>query len=118
MFPPGNMIYAGLTSAFTDICIFGKEGGAERDTYALFLEEASELLSKPALTEVAEKFRSSAKAWNDLANTIFPDNINLFKKTKDLMLKRHHLFLDSGNSALEEIHQIDDQLEAIKDSEG
>jgi hypothetical protein len=114
MFPPGKMMYSGLTSAFTDICIFGKEGGAERDTYAQFLVEASELFSKPALTEVAEKFSSSAKAWNELANTILPDNINLFKQTKDLMLKRHNLFLDKGNVGLDEIRQIDDQLKEIK----
>ncbi len=114
MFPPGNFMYAGLTSAFTDICIFGKEGGAERGYYANFLDEASEILSIPRLTEVADKFRSSAKAWDELANTLLPDEINLFKETRVLMLKRHKLFLDMGNSAMEEIHEIDDQLNIIK----
>jgi hypothetical protein len=114
MFSPGNLMYAGLTSAFTDICIFGKDGGAERETYAQFLEEAGEILSKTALTDVAEKFRSSALAWNNLANTLLPDEVKLFKETKDLMLERHHLFLEKGISALDRIHEIDDQLEAVK----
>ena len=114
MFPPGNLMYAGLTSAFTDICIFGKEGGAERKTYARFLEEAGVLLSRPELTAVADKFRTSAQAWDDLAKTLLPDTVELFKRTRVLMLDKHHLFLDKGNSALEEIHQINDQLGEIK----
>jgi hypothetical protein len=114
MFPPGDYMYAGLTSAFTDICIFGKEGGAERETYANFLDEASVILSLPALSEVGEKFRSSAQAWNDLANTLLPDEIKPFKETKDLMLRRHRLFLDEGTSALNQIQLIDDELISIK----
>ena len=114
MFPPGNLMYAGLTSTFNDICIFGKEGGAERDTYAQFLEEAGVLLSQPELTDAADKFRTSAEAWNDLAKTLLPDSVELFKETRLLMLAKHNLFLEKGSSALGEIRQINDQLEEIK----
>jgi hypothetical protein len=113
-FSPGSFMYAGLTSAFNDICIFGKDGGAERENYANFLEEASQILSKPSLTVPAEMFRVSAKAWDGLANALLPDEINLFKKTKLLMLERHHLFLNKGNAALDDILILDDQLDEIK----
>ncbi len=114
MFPPGNYMYAGLTSAFTDICIFGKEGGAERDTYADFLDEASLFLSRPALSEAGNKFRVSARAWDELADRLLPDEIRMFKISKDLMLRRHQLFLDEGTSALDQIRIIDDELSTIK----
>jgi hypothetical protein len=114
LFPPGNLMYAGLTSAFNDICIFGKEGGAERETYAQFLEEAGVLLSMPGLSDVAEKFRTSAQAWNELAKTLLPDAVELFRETRVLMQTKHQLFLDKGSSALEEIHQVNAQLEEIK----
>jgi hypothetical protein len=114
LFPPGNLMYAGLTSAFNDICIFGKEGGAERETYAQFLEEAGVLLSRPGLSDVAEKFRTSAQAWNDLAKTLLPDSVELFKETRLLMIAKHNLFLEKGSSAIGEIRQINDQLEEIK----
>jgi hypothetical protein len=114
LFPPGKAMYSGLTSVFSDICIFGKEGGGERETYAQFLNEAAILLANPDLNDVAEVFRNSAEAWNDLANTVLADEIILVKDVKDLMLKRHQVFLDKGKSGLEEIHEIDGKLEAIK----
>jgi hypothetical protein len=114
VFPPGIKMYAGLTSAFNDIDIFGKDGGAERGVYAQFLDEASVLLSKPALEEVADKFRTSAETWNELANSLLPDEVPLFKETRLLMLSKHQLFLEKGNSALDDIHQIDDRLAEIK----
>lgn len=113
-FPPGSRMYAGLISAFQDISIFGKDGGAERDLYAQFLDEASILLVKPELAVIAGQFRKSAVAWNNLANTLLPDEIPLFMETRTLMLAKHHLFLDQGSSALEEIRQINSRLSEIQ----
>ena len=114
-FPPGLKIYAALTSAFYDITIFGKDGGAERRLFSQFLEEASLLLDKPELNGIADKFQKSAEAWDDLATGLLPENVPLFKETRELMLTKHHLFLEKGNSALDEIHQISDRLTEIKD---
>jgi hypothetical protein len=52
-FPPGDKKYAALTSAFQNITIFGKDGGAEREVYAQFLDEASSLMTNPALKDIA-----------------------------------------------------------------
>jgi hypothetical protein len=113
-FPPGVKMYAGLTSAFADIMLFGKDGNAERDLYAGFLDEASLVLDNPALKEVARQFRVSAEAWNALACALLPDEVAPFSETRELMLRKHRLFLERGGEALPEIHQIDARLREIK----
>lgn len=113
-YPPGRKMYAALTSAFEDIAIFGKEGGADRDVYAQFLDEVSILLGDSTFTDIAKKFKESAYAWNKLATSLLPDEVLQFKEAREMMLTRHKLFLDKGNSALDEIHQINENLEIIK----
>lgn len=114
VFPPGQKFYAGLTSAFHDINIFGKEGHAERDVYADFLDEASLILDNPALKDAAEVFRNSTAAWDRLSQALLPDEVPLFQETRQLMLRRHQRFLVEGNAALDEIHAIDQRLAEIK----
>ena len=113
-FAPGQRMYAGLKSTIEDICIFGKDGGAERNLYAQFLDEASKLLSKSELKEVAEQFRNSAKAWDDLADSLLPDEIPLFKETRTLMLRKHRIFLEQGSSSLEEMFHIKIRLSELR----
>ena len=73
VFPAGAPLLDGLTSACTDIAIFGKEGGAERDVYADFLDEAAAILGRPGLTAAAGRFREAAAAWDGLAAALLPD---------------------------------------------
>ncbi|MCI0399533.1 MAG: BtrH N-terminal domain-containing protein [Chloroflexi bacterium] len=113
-FPPGEKMYAGLTWAFWDINLFGKNGRAERDTYAEFLDEASLVLDKPALRDTAGIFRDSAQAWDALSQALLPDDVPLFKESRELMLRRRRLFLEQGNAARGEIRQINDRLATIK----
>lgn len=113
-FPPGIEFYSALTSVFNDIMIFGKDGGAERDVYAQFLEEASIIMALPGLKDSAPLFRTSAVAWNNLAEAVLPEEVPLLKETRDLMLEKHHLFLNQGNESLPTVHDINDRLAEIK----
>ena len=113
-FPAGSAMLAGLTSAFHDINIFGKGGPAERDLYADFLDEAAALLDTPALHDVAQLFRRSAAAWQSLSRALLPDDVPPFRETRELMLRRHRLFLNQGNDALAEIEEIDVHLDTVK----
>jgi hypothetical protein len=113
-FPPGAKLYAGLTSVFTDINTFGKDGNAERLLYADFLDEASIVLNKPSLKDVAQQFRASASAWDTLTLALLPDEVAPLKATRELMLRKHNLFLEQGNTALGEIQQINAQLDTLK----
>ena len=113
-FPAGGKMLAGLTSAFSDINTFGKNGHAERDVYAAFLDEAAVLLDKPALKDVATQFRESGQAWDALSRALLPESIPPFAETGELMLERHRIFLERGNAALPRIREIDVRLEEIK----
>jgi hypothetical protein len=113
-FPAGGKMYAGLIWAFSDINTFGKDGHAERDMYADFLEEASLLLEKPDLKEAAGQFRRSAGAWDDLSTALLPDEVPLFGETRRLMLRRHDLFIQQGSAAMQDIRDLDARLVEIK----
>ncbi len=114
VFPPGRAMYNGQTTTFSSIVTFGKDGGAEREMYADFLEEASILLEKPGLKEVAADFHQSAKAWDHLAEALLPDDVPLFKETRELMARSHKLFLDGGMETVDERFQINNRLEELK----
>ncbi len=113
-FPAGPKMYAGLSSVFADINTFGKDGGAERQTYASFLDEASLILERPALKEAAAQFRKSAAAWERFNQELFPDEIAPFAETRRITLRRHRLFLDEGDAALDEMRTIDARLQALR----
>ena len=116
VFPQGRKMYTGLTSTLFHAAIFGKDGNAERNLYADFLDEASLVLGKPALKEATAVFRRSGQAWDAFSAALLPDEVLPFQETRELMLRQHHLFLEQGNAALPEIQQINSRLEALKES--
>ncbi len=113
-YAPGRALYAVLTSAFTDIALFGKADWADRDLYADFLLEAAALLGKPALADIAPQFRASALAWAELGRALFPDDAPLLGETRELLQRRHDVFRTQGSAALAEIEAINGRLAAIK----
>jgi hypothetical protein len=113
-FAAGPRMYAGLISAFEDIRTFGKNGGADRYLYADFLIEASLVLSKPALKEIAHQFLLSAKAWDDLSSSLLPDKIPMFKETRSLIVEKHKIFHEQGSSAQEEMLGKKNRLSELK----
>ena len=99
-FPLGRKMYAGLESVFSDTHTYGKEGFAERDMFADFLEEAAVILNKPTLRESAAQFRVSAQAWSELGRLLLPENVPIWAEARHLMLKNQRLFLEQGGAAL------------------
>ena len=110
----GRALYAVLTSAFTDIALFGKADWADRDLYADFLLEAAALFGKPALADIAPQFRASALAWAELGRALLPDDAPLLGETRELLQRRHDGFRTQGSAALAEIEAINGRLAAIK----
>ncbi len=113
-FPRGRKMYAGLESVFSDINTFGKEGYAERDLYANFLDEAAVILEKPVLREAAAQFRLSAQAWDDLGRTLLPDSVPIWAEARQRMLDNQRLFLERGNAAAAEGQANAERLIAIR----
>jgi len=123
-FAPGARMYHALAGspvqpgAYHWIMTWGSADGAERGLYADFLEEAAQILKKPALKESAQKFRESYQLWLAFADALLPDDIPLLGESKKLIQKKHDLFINKGESALPEIKQINTRLnELLKQSE-
>ncbi len=87
VFPPGREMVAGLTSAYGDIRLFGKDGWADRDTYADFLDEAAVLLHKPALGDAATAFRQTVPAWQQVASSLLPDDVAGLGELRSLLAR-------------------------------
>ena len=100
-FPPGRKMYAGLESVFSDTHTYGKDGFAERDVFADFLDEAAQILDRSVLREAGKQFRESALAWRDLGNKLLPDCVASWAEARELMLENQRLFLDQGGEAYE-----------------
>ncbi|MDE0197435.1 MAG: DUF4872 domain-containing protein [Caldilineaceae bacterium] len=100
-FPRGRKMYAGLESVFSDTHTYGKEGFAERDVFADFLDEAAQILDRSVLREAGKQFRESALAWRDLGKMLLPDSVASWAEARELMLENQRLFLEQGGEAYE-----------------
>lgn len=115
-FAPGIRMYhalagaVGQPGAYTWIQTWGAAPGAERGLYADFLEEAAEILKKPALKDSAEIFRKSYWIWCEFADALLPDDLPLLGESKGLIQRKHDLFIEQGEAALPEIKQINARL--------
>ena len=114
LFPPGKDLYNTLIATFSYIEFWGTGGSAARGQYADFLIEASQLLTRPTLEEAAEKFRFSAKRWDDLALVLLPDSAPPLHETRDLLLEKHRLFAEQGMGAQARMQDINQRLDAIQ----
>src|SRR5690606_6978859 len=82
-FPPGERLYAALAGdvvqpgGYDWICGWSAAPGMERTLYADFLNEAAQLLERPALTGAGALFRQAADAWLVLAKQMLPDDVPL-----------------------------------------
>ncbi|MXZ20951.1 MAG: DUF4872 domain-containing protein [Caldilineaceae bacterium SB0665_bin_25] len=113
-FPRGRKMYAGIESVFSDTHTYGKEGFAERDVFAAFLDEAAQILALPILQDAAEQFRTSAQAWRVLGELLLPDSVPVWAEARKLMLDNHSLFLEQGGEALEGGQANAERLIAIR----
>jgi hypothetical protein len=121
-FGPGPCMYQALAGsvtqpgAFTWINLWGAGDGAERALYANFLDEAAILLEKKSLKEAAEQFRLSHTQWLKFADTLLPSTVPALHEAKTLMLRRNQLFVEKGEEAMDEIHEIISRLKKLQDA--
>lgn len=116
LFPAGIPLYAGMTTAYNFAFLFGKglAGDGERGLYADFLDEARVILNKPALGEVADLYRECAKLWQVLGQKLLPDEVALLREARELLTRRHRVFIEQGGAALGEMRGIDERLSGIR----
>ena len=111
---PGGRIYMALRDTFDSIETAGTGGAGFRPMYADFLAEAAIIAKQRAFVELAERYRELAKQWTALAESMLPDSVKPFKRTKELLRKRGDLFLAKGAAALAQIEKIKDDLNRIE----
>ena len=99
--------------AYQWINTWGAADGAERGLYAEFLLEAAQILKKPSLQDAAEKFRESRRLWLAFADALLPNDVPLLGESKKLILKKHDLFIEKGETALPEIRRINARLKEL-----
>ena len=123
-FAPGVRMYhalagsVGQPGAYSWIQTWGAAPGAERGLYADFLDEAAFILKKPALKEVAGQFHESYTLWSVFADALLPDDVPLLGESKTLLQREHDMFVEQGESALDEIKNIHTRLtELLKQAE-
>jgi hypothetical protein len=113
-FPAGSALYTGLSDSFYYTNCFGQVGVADRENYVSFLDEAAVLLDRPALKEVGQKFRESAKAWEAVNLALLPDEVEPLRQTREQMLEQRGLFVSGGQATLAERRAIAKQLDELK----
>ena len=109
----GINLYGCLMNGFMYIEISGTGGGAFRSMYARFLEEASSIINKPALNEVAEMVRQSATIWNEIASGFLPDSWPNLRRARELMIEKNRVFEEQEPSALEAMRKINGELDDL-----
>jgi len=120
-FPPGRRLWAALAGygsqpgLFTWIRGWG-DGGAERNRYADFLDEAAILLKKPKLKSAAGLFRQSHTAWVELGEIALPNEAKELREERELIPQRGTLFVEQGQSALKDIDRINKRLAKLREA--
>lgn len=109
----GVNLLGALMNGFIYIEIGGTGGSAFRSMYAQFLEEASLVINQPALKEVAEMLRESAKVWSEIASGLMPDSWPNLKKMRELMWEKNRLFEGQGPGTLVAMRQINIELDSL-----
>lgn len=119
---PGSRMYAALAGsehqpgAFGWACTFPSNQVDDRLLYADFLAQAAVILRKPKLKAAGERFRASSAAWQELAKALLPDEVPLFKETRQLLLRKRDLFINEGEAAGADRKKISVRLAEIRAS--
>jgi hypothetical protein len=113
-YPTSRPLLSALTSAYTFLgTAFGKTHQSERDTYADFLDEASQILGKPELENVAVRYRMAGKAWDGLQCALLPETVSILKEAKLAIDMKTELLLEKGSSATDAMLEQTQALEAL-----
>ena len=102
-----------LMNGFIYIEIGGTGGSAFRSMYAKFLEEASTVMNKPALKEIAEMIWESATVWNEIASRLLPDSWLNLARMRQLMFEKNRIFEEQEPGALDAMNRINGELDEL-----
>lgn len=111
VFRDGRGIYGTLRSAFEGIELDNGDG-ALRNLFAVFLEEAAQIIGNDALLACARQYRDVAAKWTHLAEALLPDDVAALGETKTLLRERNAVLMQGGD-AWQSTRPITEQLRTI-----
>ena len=109
----GASLLGALMDGFIYIEIGGTGGSAFRPMYAKFLEEAGDIINKPALKEIATMMRESARIWSEIAEGLLPNSLPSLAKIRQLMFEKNKEFEDQKPDVQNEMTRINNELDAL-----
>jgi hypothetical protein len=109
----GLNLFGCLFNTFTYIEIGGTGGSSFRPMYAGFLRDASEILSKPGLKDVADIFERSGQVWSEIATLALPDSWPTLKKIRELSIEKNKIFEEQERGALQRMRKINDEMDPL-----
>lgn len=112
----GINLLGALMNGFIYIETGGTGGSGFRPMYARFLEDASDIVGKPALKEVAALIRETGKMWTRIASALLPDSWSDLGRVRKLLTQKNRLFEDQEAGALGKMKEIDQlTVKAVED---
>ncbi len=116
-FSSGPSLHEALSSVFGQIELRGYGGSGFRTLYADFLEQAAGVLKKPALRNVAERFRESEKSWRSISSAVLPDTIPVLKETRAALTRRAILLRKTRTAKTEqELQSLREHLAHLRET--
>ncbi|MBL8130501.1 MAG: DUF4872 domain-containing protein [Anaerolineae bacterium] len=113
-FPRGTALYNVLKSSYRSLELYFTGGSGARHTFAAFLDEAADVLNRPALRAAAELYRVTASQWRQLADAHLPGDVPLLAETRALMRREYDLFIEQGSASSDERRAIAVQLAQVR----
>jgi len=93
-------LYGLLQPVFEGIALDGTGGDGLRSLYAAFLDEAAPIVGRPALAEVATRYRELAAEWVALAAAALPGDVPELRQARELLREKHERLMDGGEAAV------------------
>lgn len=107
-------LFDALTRLHAQIDFLNSDGGALRSSYSDFLLEASDILRKPNLRDVAVQFADVGTLWDDLESLALPDDIPLLREARFAAVEWNNLFEVKGQSASKELEARAEKIKTIR----
>ena len=107
-------LFDALTRLHAQIAFYNSDGGALRSSYADFLEEASDILKKPALKPIAHQFSDIGIMWDEIGTTALNDDIPELLHARHAALDWHNIFKVHGSAESKSLETLSKTIQSIR----
>jgi hypothetical protein len=109
-----GLLYCALRDVFDSIETAGTGGHLYRGLFADFLNEAAALTRNPALADLASVYLDLGSRWTELAEAALPNEVETFRRTRDLLREKRRLFEEQGEPAANDTARVVETLNKLE----